>query len=207
MFPFSQSLLDTLPFQSGVVTRQVSAENPTGEKGRAAIWDPNPKDPFLAHSGPAVNLGRGWKVQPFIPLKSKETVTLVDINGPGCINQFWITSDLPKFRALILRMYWDNEETPSVEVPMGDFFAMGHDQAPHTVNSLPIVVGPYRGLASYWQMPFRKHARITLENEGPSDASVMPIVRCTSCTRFQTTQPTSTRSGGAASPAESIRST
>src|SRR5215213_5092561 len=127
MLPIFQNLLGMLPFQSGVVTRQINAENPTGEKGRAAIWDPNPNDPNLPHSGAALHLGRGWKVRPFIKLMSKQLVTLADIEGPGCINEFWITSDLAEFRALVIRIYWDNEETPSVEAPLGDFFAMGHD--------------------------------------------------------------------------------
>jgi len=117
--------LGQLPFQGGSVTRMINAENPTGEKGGGAKWDPNPDDPFLAHSGPAKHLGRGWKVRPFISLKAGETATLADIKGPGCINQFWITASAEEFRTLVLRMYWDNEKTPSVEAPMGDFFAMG----------------------------------------------------------------------------------
>jgi hypothetical protein len=95
------------------------------------------------------------------------------IAGPGCINQMWITSDIKNYSELILRFYWDHEETPSIEVPMGAFFAMGHDFAPHTVNSLPVVVAPHNGLNCYWQMPFRKHARITLENEGANDAKII----------------------------------
>ena len=75
------NLLGQLPFQAGAVTRMINAENPTGEKGGAAKWDPNPEDPFLAHSGPAAHLGRGWKVRPFISLKAGETATLADIQG------------------------------------------------------------------------------------------------------------------------------
>jgi hypothetical protein len=85
----------------------------------------------------------------------------------------WITSDLPQFRALVLRLYWDDEATPSVEVPLGDFFALGHDAAPHTVSSLPVTVGPRRGLNCYWPMPFRGRARVTLTNEGPLDARIV----------------------------------
>ena len=168
-----QGVLASLPYQAGVTTRQISAENPTGEKGMACPWDPNPDDPNLVHSRPAMDLGRGWKVHPFIKVKAGETVALADIDGPGIINQFWITSDLPLYRALVLRFYWDDEQEPSVEVPMGDFFAMGHDASPHMVNSMPVVVGPYRACQSYWQMPFQKHARITLQNEGMQDAHVV----------------------------------
>jgi hypothetical protein len=73
----------------------------------------------------------------------------------------------------VLRFYWDQEEQPSVEVPLGDFFAMGHDAAPHLVNSLPVTVGPTRACSAYWQMPFREHARITLENQGAAHAEVV----------------------------------
>ena len=170
---YFHSQLGGLPFQSGVVTRQISAENPTGEKGQACRWDPNPSDPNLVHSGAALDLGRGWKVRPFIKVKAGELVTLADIAGPGCINELFITSDLPEYRALVLRIYWDGEETPSVETPLGDFFARGHDSAPHLVNSLPVTVGPRCGCNCYWQMPFRSHARITLENQSARDANVV----------------------------------
>jgi hypothetical protein len=167
------NLLSGLPLEAGVVTRQISAENPTGEKGGGCHWIPDPNDPNLAHSAAASDLGKGWKVRPFIALKSGETVTLADIQGPGTINQLFLTSDLRQYRALVLRMYWDSEATPSVEVPLGDFFAMGHDSAPHEVYSAPITVAPSRGCNSYFQMPFRKHARITLENEGSHDARIV----------------------------------
>jgi len=166
-------LLGALPFQAGAVTRQISAENPTGEKGQGCIWDPNPGDPFLRHSDLALNLGRGWKVRPFISVAAGETAVLADIQGPGCINEFFITSDLREYRALVLRFYWDDEVVPSVEVPVGDFFAMGHDAFPHTVNSLPVVVNPLRGCNCYWQMPFRRRARITLENEADKEARIV----------------------------------
>lgn len=167
------SLLGLLPFQTGAVTRMINAENPTGEKGGAAKWDPNPNDPFLAHSAQAMHLGRGWKVRPFISIKAGETAVLADIAGPGCINQFWITTSADEWRTLVLRMTWDREETPSVEVPLGDFFAMGFDTKPHQVNSIPVVVAPHRGCSAYWQMPFREHAKITLTNEGKNEVRIV----------------------------------
>jgi hypothetical protein len=166
-------LLSGLPFGAGVPTRQISAENPTGEKGGGCKWEPDPTNPDLVHSAPALDLGRGWKVRPFIRLKAGETVVLADIKGPGCINEIFITSDLAFYRILVFRIYWDGEVEPSVEVPLGDFFARGHDTAPHLVNSLPVVVNPKNGCNCYWQMPFRKSARITLENQAPQDANVI----------------------------------
>ncbi len=168
-----QNMLGVLPFQSGVVTRMINAENPTGEKGGGAKEVPNPDDPNLPHSIAAKDLGKGWKVRPFIKIKSGETAALADIKGPGCINQFWITTNADEFRTLVLRIYWDGEESPSVEVPLGDFFAMGFDTQPHTVTSMPVVVAPHRGCSCYWQMPFREQARVTLSNEGPKDLDIV----------------------------------
>ncbi|MCC2684088.1 MAG: hypothetical protein K0R75_987 [Paenibacillaceae bacterium] len=166
-------ILGQLPYLGGTETRQINAENPTGEKGGACRWDPDPQNPLLPHSKAAVHLGRGWKVRPFIQLKAGEMATLADIQGPGIINQMWITSNLKNFSELVLRFYWDNEPTPSVEVPIGAFFAMGFDKAPHDVFSAPVTVAPNRGLNCYWQMPFRKHARVTLTNESEQDANII----------------------------------
>jgi hypothetical protein len=165
--------LESLPYSKGVITRQISAENPTGEKGEACKRVPDPTDPDLVHSGAASDLGKGWKVRPFIKVKAGETVVLADIEGPGCINQFFITSDYPNLSELVLRFYWDEEAVPSVEAPLGAFFCIGHDTAPHLVSSHPVSVAPYRGCNSYWQMPFRKHARITITHEGAKDANVV----------------------------------
>jgi len=166
-------ILSGLPLMSGAVTRQISAENPTGEKGAACSWVPDVNDPNLPFSKCAIELGKGWKVRPFVPVESGETLVMADIDGPGVINQIFLTSDAPRFSELVLRIYWDGEDTPSVEVPMGAFFCMGFDDHPHTVSSLPITVAPKRGMNCYWQMPFHKHARITLTNEGDKKANVV----------------------------------
>lgn len=165
--------LENLPYLQKAKTRQISAENPTGEKGGGCTWAPDPGNPDLCYSGPASELGKGWKVRPFIKVKAGTTVTLAEIKGPGIINHIFLTSDLARYRALVLRIFWDNEATPSVEVPLGDFFAMGHDAWPHLVNSMPVTVAPKRGCNSYWQMPFRQAAKMTLENQGPEDANVV----------------------------------
>jgi hypothetical protein len=74
-------------------------------------------------------------------------------------------SDERALRHCVLRFFWDGEETPSVEVPLGDFFAVGHGIS-YPINSLPVVVNPKRGLNCYWPMPFRKNCRITIEHQG-----------------------------------------
>ena len=114
-----------LYMQAGIPTRQISGENPTGEKNGGCRTIPNPDDPDLRFSKAASKLGQGWKVNPFIPVAAGETVELANILGPGCINEFFITSSLQCFSELVVRMYWDDEETPSVESPFGAFFCNG----------------------------------------------------------------------------------
>ncbi len=145
--------LGGLPFSAGVVTRQISAENPTGEKGRRLPLGSQPRGPQPVPQRGSGAPGAGWKVRPFVRVAAGELVTLADIEGPGCLNEVFITSNLPELRALVLRFYWDGEAQPSVEVPVGDFFAIGHDAAPHLVSSLPVAVGPHRGAAATGRCP------------------------------------------------------
>ena len=92
----------------------------------------------------------------------------MDIDGPACIQHIWITVDPKVFRDLILRFYWDGEKTPSVESPLGDFFCNGFKTRTN-ILALPINVNPSGAFNCYFPMPFRKHARITVENRSPSE--------------------------------------
>ncbi len=97
-----------------------------------------------------------------------ETLTLLDEAGPGLISHVWVTiaSDDPNhLKALVLRMYWDGEGTPSVETPIGDFFGLGLGDY-HLYQSQPLSVGADKALNCFFPMPFQKHARITVTNEG-----------------------------------------
>ena len=97
-----------------------------------------------------------------------ETLTLLDDAGPGMISHVWFTiaSDDPHhLKALVLRMYWDGEATPSVETPVGDFFGLGLGEY-FLYQSLPLSVGSDKALNSFFPMPFQKRARITVTNEG-----------------------------------------
>src|SRR5690606_11265695 len=115
----------------------------------------------------ARDLGQGWKVNPFIRIKPGETFTLAEIEGPGAIQHIWMTPT-GNWRFSIIRIYWDDEETPSVEVPVGDFFAMGWNQyAP--LSSLAVCVNPGSAFNCYWPMPFRKKCKITMENINDQD--------------------------------------
>jgi hypothetical protein len=154
--------LGNLAELSAAVTRSISPENFTGEKGRAGMAETG------TGAGVSRELGRGWKVSPSINIAGRETVTLAEIDGPGAIQHIWCTVFPTNWRRLILRAYWDGEDIPSIEVPLGDFFCNGWcDRA--NVSSLPIAVNPAGGFNSYWEMPFRKHARLTLENLSPDE--------------------------------------
>ncbi|MBC7526280.1 MAG: DUF2961 domain-containing protein [Chthonomonadaceae bacterium] len=142
---------------SNAKTRSISAENFTGEKGMAGMATEG------TGARAAQDLGLGWKVSPSIHLQPRETVIVAEIEGPGAIQHIWNTVHPDWWRKLILRIYWDDEEMPSVETPIGDFFCNGWGQRCN-VNSLPIAVNPAGGFNSYWEMPFRKKAKITLEN-------------------------------------------
>ncbi|MGE4565688.1 MAG: glycoside hydrolase family 172 protein [Victivallaceae bacterium] len=159
-----------------IKSRSVSAENVYGKPGQGGRADvtAEPQEDVVkigqVWSGPnaaARELGTGWKVRPWIRLEPLSVNTLMDVDGPGKIRHIWLTT-IPS-RDLVLRIYWDHESTPSVEVPLADFFcnAVKHN-AP--ILALPINVNPTNGMNSFFPMPFRKHARITLENLHPSEA-------------------------------------
>lgn len=138
-------------------TRSISAENPTGARSGGSTAVPDERNP-------ASKLGVGWKVRPAITLPKKQITSLASVEGPGRIQHIWITADPKSYRDCVLRFYWDGEPTPSVEVPLGDFFAEGHGVR-YNVDSLMVAVNPSGGFNSYWPMPFRKSAKITVENQ------------------------------------------
>mgnify|MGYP002979739455 FL=1 len=150
--------ISKMPYLTHGKSRAINAENRTGEKGKGGMAA-SPLGPSRKGS-PCLN-----NIQP------GQEEFLADIEGPGVILHIWITVDSKTsegdcfvLRDLIMRMYWDGEENPSVEVPLGDFFCCGFGQE-CIVNSAIITVVPSRGLNSYFAMPFHKHARITIENQ------------------------------------------
>ncbi|NLX14585.1 MAG: DUF2961 domain-containing protein [Phycisphaerales bacterium] len=163
--------LGSLPFLNDAETRSVSAENPTGQKGKGGMAIPDPTEiKPAAFARSADDLGQGWKVRPFIRVNAGETATLMDVDGPGIIQHIWLVEGLK--RQHVLRFYWDGEEAPSVEVPAPDFFAVGHERF-GAVNSIPVTVNTANALNCYWPMPFRKHCRVTLANEGADDLELL----------------------------------
>lgn len=153
-------------------TRSLSPENFRGEKGRGG----------MATEGTggyaARDLGVGWKVSPSVRIAPGEVFEMADIEGPGAIQHIWLTPT-GNWRFTILRIYWDDQAQPSVEVPLGDFFCCGwgtDDRRNHTganfrqLASLPVCVNPGSAFNCYWEMPFRRRCRMTIENLQPLDS-------------------------------------
>lgn len=156
--------LGNLSLLSDAKTRSMSPENFTGAKG----------DGGKATTGTGENcardLGKGWKVSPSVQIEPGQEFLLGEIEGPGAIQSMWFAGYVG--RDFIFRIYWDGLESPSVECPISDFFAYGWmDNSRQSekvkfaqINSMPVVVNPNNGLNCFWEMPFRKHCKLTLEN-------------------------------------------
>lgn len=133
------------------------------------------------HASHSAHLGRGWKCRPSVMITGGDTHTMAEIDGPGAIQSLWITGHVS--RDLILRIYWDGQDQPSVETPLADFFAMpwierdqpvnAKDEPLVEVNSLPVAVCPHKGMNCFWEMPFRKHCRITMQNLHPAKEAAL----------------------------------
>ena len=151
--------LGNLSWLSPARSRSISAENFTGEAGRGGM--------AVEGTGAvaARGLGQGWKISPSVAIEPGETFILADIKGPGAIQQMWMAQMFGKWRHAIIRIYWDDQEQPSVECPIGDFFANGWETYAR-VSSLAVCVNPGRAFNCYWEMPFRRRARVTIENIG-----------------------------------------
>lgn len=156
--------LGNLSRLSNAQSRSLSAENPTGDKGRGGMAT----EGFGAPA--ARDLGQGWKVAPAVFIPKGSTFEMANLDGPGAIQQMWITIT-KNWRFSILRVWWDHEETPSIEVPIGDFFAMGWCEYAPLVSEA-VCVNPGSAFNCYWEMPFRKHCRMTIENLHEEDIAL-----------------------------------
>ena len=140
-----------------------SAENPTGVRAGGSQG------------------GDCTKLRPTVTIPAGETVTLVDAAGPGVIQHMWFTGYVGHH--FIIRMYWDDQEYPSVEAPLSAFFGCAYDEnfvdrdgKYPVLNSAMMLVAPGRGYNSYFEMPFHKRARITMENRGDKDENLYYII-------------------------------
>ena len=153
---------------SNAKTFAFSAENPTGARAGGSKGEDC------------------TKLSPTVAIRAGETVTLVDTDGPGMIQSIWFTGYVG--HSFVIRMYWDNCEYPSVEAPISAFFGTAYDEnfvdrdgKYAVLNSAQILVAPGRGLNCYWEMPFKKHCRITMENRGEKDQSLYYIITGCHC--------------------------
>ena len=148
--------LGTLSRLSRAKTRSISPENFSGEKGKGGMAATG------TGAAAARDLGIGWKLSPSIKIAPGETRVLAEVNDSGAIQQLWMTPT-GNWRYSVLRIYWDGSETPSVECPVGDFFACGWGKYAQ-VSSLAVCVNPGSAFNCYWEMPFRKGFKMTLTN-------------------------------------------
>ena len=140
-----------------------SAENPTGQKNGGTKG----KD--------------CEKLRPCIQIAPGETVTLCDTDGPGMITHIWFTGYVG--HSFVMRIYWENEEFPSVEAPISAFFGCAYDENFKdrdgnyiVLNSAKILTAPGRGFNSYWEMRFAKHCRITMENRSKKEETLFYMI-------------------------------
>ena len=156
-----ESSLQNIYRLSDAKSRSISPENFTGAKGQGGMATKGTGEDASRE------LGGGWKVSPSVVIKAHTTFTVAEIDGPGSIQHIWMTPT-GVWRNSILRFYWDGETSPSVEVPVDDFFCMGWNQyAP--LQSLAVCVNPGSAFNCYWPMPFRKKCKITMENIDDKD--------------------------------------
>lgn len=155
--------LGTLSRLSEAVTRSISAENPTGAKGRGGMARKG------AGAIAARELGQGWKISPCITVPGRRTVTLADIEGPGAIQHFWLTVKPAAWRCLVLRFYWDGRRRLPSRCPPAIFCQRLVRALQYQLAAGGSQSG--RGFNSYWEMPFRQHARVTVENLSPDEVT------------------------------------
>ncbi|WP_269522509.1 glycoside hydrolase family 172 protein [Coraliomargarita parva] len=156
---------------SNAESRSLCAENPTGAKSGGARAVPE-LDENGNPTGASRELGLGWKVRPAVPVPAGQTIEIANVEGPGAIQSIWMTPTGIN-RHAILRIYWDGQDQPSVESPMCDFFASpfigGSNYHFAQLTSLAVCVNPGNAYNCFWEMPFRKHCRMTVENIGLDD--------------------------------------
>ncbi|MCH2175446.1 MAG: DUF2961 domain-containing protein [Lentisphaeria bacterium] len=160
--------MQTMSLLSKAQSRSICSENKTGAKAGGAHAEV-PVDENGNPTGAARELGQGWKVKPCETIVAVETLELASIEGPGAIQQIWMTPT-GNYRYTILRIYYDGAQTPSLECPIGDFFASAYTSFNEfaQISSHAVCVNPGNAFNCYWPMPFRKNIRITMENINPN---------------------------------------
>lgn len=155
-------MLENLTLKKNIRTFSISPENLTGEKGRGGMAGLDTGSAAEA----ARDLGQGWKVNPYLVVEPGEKRVLADVKGQGAIKHFWITDSAAWGRQLILRIWFDGQKNPAVEVPLSDFFCNADYREYRQITSLPICFNPRKGMNCYFEMPYRQGFRVEVENLG-----------------------------------------
>jgi len=151
--PQSDLVAEPYHVDTGLVSRSISFENPTGAPGEGGKA--------------ASNLGVGRKGAPMKSIEAGDTLVLCDIEGPGVIRHVWMTTrrDPLNLRSLVIKGYWEGQKHPSIESPLGDFMGFAHGWV-MPYQSAVHSVGENAGMNLWLAMPFTSHARLTLSNDG-----------------------------------------
>ena len=137
-------------------------------KGQSLGWQPDvtQQQSYVLHRASSSDpTGANADARPIPPGQS---LTVLDTDGPGMVSHLWFTISTNEdyhLKRIVLRIFWDGEDTPSVETPIGDFFGLGLGEY-HSWQSQMLSVGSIKALNCFFPMPYRKHARITITNEG-----------------------------------------
>ena len=144
---------------TGLVARSISFENPTGAPGEGGKA--------------ASHLGVGRKGSPYRVVKPDSTFVLCDIAGPGTIRHIWMTGPGGGYnpRSFVIRVWWDGQEHPSIECPLGDFMGYAHAKV-MAYQSAVHSCGQKAGMNIWLPMPFVSHCRMEITNEGDTTASL-----------------------------------
>ncbi len=153
------------------ISFSISPENFTGEKGMGGR--------AVEGTGAlcARELGLGWKISPSVDIDSGDTFTMAEVKSSGAIKHIWLTYGAKEARSLIIRLYWDGHDKPAVEVPLGDFFASATLEY-RQLSSLAVCVNPKNGMNCYWEMPYRKGFKMTLENRSMEQVRIYYQIDC-----------------------------
>jgi hypothetical protein len=106
------------------------------------------------------------------PIPAGQALVLADLEGPGVITHIWCTigtEDLFHGRTHVLRVYYDGAEYPSVQVPLGDFFGMGHAAWEDYESAVAVISSEGRARTCYWRMPFNQRVKVAVTNESEYD--------------------------------------
>ena len=165
-------MLHDLTTKKDIRTFSISPENLTGEKGRGGMATEG------SASYCARELGRGWKVNPYLVSQPGEKTVLADVRCQGSIKHIWITDSAKAGRLLILRIYFDGHENPAVEAPLSDFFCNADYSEYRQLSSLAVCVNPKRGMNCYFEMPFYSSFRVEIENIGADPCNIYYQIDC-----------------------------